>query len=83
VLGEVEREMKAELGNARFEALHDALLALLPLVEMRVQQVEGESEHVESVGARGKVAAKARNVPPQARSSQKRAPSKRRAAGRR
>ena len=32
VLGEVEAELAAELGDARWEALHDALTALLPVV---------------------------------------------------
>ena len=33
VLGEVEAELRSALGPERFEALHDALLALLPVLE--------------------------------------------------
>jgi DNA-binding MarR family transcriptional regulator len=33
ILGDIERELEGALGRARFHALHDALLSLMPLLE--------------------------------------------------
>ncbi len=57
VLGEIERTLAAAIGRERFEALHEALLALMPVLEAAETGRE-KSEPVRAVGAKTKRKAK-------------------------
>jgi DNA-binding MarR family transcriptional regulator len=43
VLGDIEREVAAAIGGAHFRALHDALLALMPVLEAATAAIEAEA----------------------------------------